>query len=240
MAASDGGVFAFGDAPFDGSAGNLSLVSPVGSISGSPSGHGYWMAAGDGGVFSYGDAGFHGSASGLVAGGPVVGFRATPDGAGYWMTSSDGGVFAFGNAPFFGSAATVALVRPVVGMATTSGSLVNPRSYTLAGDATSVVIPGTSAAVDLRITNPNPVPITVIATTITITTPSGACGPGNFRVTNGPTHPVTVAAGSTATLSELGVPESDWPTVTMVDTGIDQDACQNAQLTLHYQGEAVA
>ena len=170
----------------------------------------------------------------------MVGFRSTPDGAGYWMTSSDGGVFAFGSAPFFGSAATVALVRPVVGMATTSGPLVNPRDYTLAGNATSVITPGTSADVDLRITNPNPVPITVIATTTTVTTPGGGCGPGNFRITNGPTHPVTVAAGSTTSLSQLGVAESDWPTVTMVDTGANQDVCQHAQLTLHYQGEAVA
>jgi hypothetical protein len=54
-------VFTFGDAPFEGSAGNVSLAAPVLAMAATPSGHGYWLLGGDGGVFSYGDAGFFGA-----------------------------------------------------------------------------------------------------------------------------------------------------------------------------------
>lgn len=197
------------------------------------------MEARDGGVFAFGDAGFHGSASGLVTGGPAVDLRPTPDGFGYWLAASDGGVFAFGNAPFFGSAATLALARPVVGMAESDSATVNPQDYTMSGDAPSALTPGASIAIDLRISNPNPVPIILVATTTTVSTNSRACSPANFLVTQGPSTPVTVPAGQAMTLEELGVSSSHWPTVTMVDTGTNQDACQRAQLTLTYRGRAV-
>ena len=59
--ASDGGVFSFGDAQFDGSTGSLRLIKPVVGIAATTDGRGYWTVASDGGVFSYGDAQFRGS-----------------------------------------------------------------------------------------------------------------------------------------------------------------------------------
>ena len=59
--ASDGGVFAFGDAGFYGSMGGKSLNAPVVGITATPDGKGYWEVASDGGVFAFGDAGFYGS-----------------------------------------------------------------------------------------------------------------------------------------------------------------------------------
>ena len=58
--ASDGGVFAFGDAPFDGSAGNLALSAPVVGMALDPATGGYWLVGADGGIFSY-DAPFYGA-----------------------------------------------------------------------------------------------------------------------------------------------------------------------------------
>jgi hypothetical protein len=52
MVASDGGIFAFGDAPFHGSTGGDNLVSPVVGMGATPAG--YWLTASDGGVFSFG------------------------------------------------------------------------------------------------------------------------------------------------------------------------------------------
>jgi len=63
MVASDGGVFAFGDATFHGSAADHPLNAPVGGIESTPDGKGYWMVAADGGIFSYGDAHFLGSSA---------------------------------------------------------------------------------------------------------------------------------------------------------------------------------
>jgi hypothetical protein len=117
--ASDGGVFAFGDAAFHGSAGNLPLRSPVVGMAATPSGGGYWLVAADGGIFSYGDAAFHGSTGATPLNRPIVGMAATPTGGGYWFVVSDGGVFNYGAAAFHGSAGNVPLRSPVVGMAAT-------------------------------------------------------------------------------------------------------------------------
>ena len=63
--ASDGGIFTFGDAPFYGSTGSLTLNSPIVGMTPTADGKGYWFTASDGGVFSYGDAPFFGSLGGI-------------------------------------------------------------------------------------------------------------------------------------------------------------------------------
>ncbi|MGH8977999.1 MAG: hypothetical protein ACRDV7_07990, partial [Acidimicrobiia bacterium] len=56
LAASDGGIFTFGDARYAGSTGGLRLNQPIVGIAATPSGNGYWLAAADGGIFTFGDA----------------------------------------------------------------------------------------------------------------------------------------------------------------------------------------
>jgi hypothetical protein len=68
--ASDGGIFAFGDATFWGSTGSLSLNRPIVGMAGSAEGGGYWEAASDVGIFSLGNAPFHGSVPELPPSGP--------------------------------------------------------------------------------------------------------------------------------------------------------------------------
>ncbi|TML38026.1 MAG: hypothetical protein E6G27_15930, partial [Actinobacteria bacterium] len=98
LAASDGGMFSFGDAGFFGSTGGLSLKRPIVGMATTPTGAGYWLVASDGGIFSFGDAAFMGSTGGLSLTRPIVGMAATPTGAGYWLVASDGGIFSFGDA----------------------------------------------------------------------------------------------------------------------------------------------
>ena len=117
LTGSDGGVFAYGDAPFWGSAAGMRLDAPVVGMATRTDRSGYWLAAADGGVFAYGNAAFVGSAGGLRLNASVVGMAATPDGGGYWLVARDGGVFAYGDAAFFGSAGSLRLNAPVVGMA---------------------------------------------------------------------------------------------------------------------------
>ena len=117
--ASDGGIFAFGDAGFYGSMGGKPLNAPVVGIAATPDGKGYWEVASDGGIFAFGDAGFYGSMGGKPLNAPVVGIAATPDGKGYWEVASDGGIFAFGDAGFYGSMGGKPLNAPVVGIAAT-------------------------------------------------------------------------------------------------------------------------
>ena len=72
LAASDGGVFNFGDAAFFGSTGGIPLNRPIVTMAATPSHRGYWLVASDGGVFSFGDAGFHGSTGGIHLNRPIV------------------------------------------------------------------------------------------------------------------------------------------------------------------------
>ncbi len=106
--ASDGGIFDFGSAGFQGSAGNVALAAPIVGMATTLDGNGYWLVASDGGIFSYGDANFYGSTGAIHLNEPIVGMAATPDGKGYWMVASDGGIFSFGDASFYGSTGGIA------------------------------------------------------------------------------------------------------------------------------------
>jgi hypothetical protein len=119
LAASDGGIFTFGDARFFGSLGGVRLNRPVVGLAPTVTGAGYWMVAADGGVFPFGDARFRGSTGALRLNKPIVGMAPTPSGGGYWLVASDGGVFSFGDAAFRGSTGALRLNKPIVGMAAT-------------------------------------------------------------------------------------------------------------------------
>jgi hypothetical protein len=110
---SDGGVFAFGDARFEGSMGGRQLNARVVGVAPTTDGAGYWLAAADGGVFAFGDASFAGSMGGTHLAAPVVGILADTTSQGYWLAAADGGVFALGGAPFEGSMGGRPLAQPV-------------------------------------------------------------------------------------------------------------------------------
>jgi hypothetical protein len=112
--AADGGIFAYGDAAFYGSTGNLTLNKPVVGMAATPDGGGYWLVAADGGIFAYGDAAFYGSTGNITLNQPIVGMTPSANGHGYWFTAADGGVFAYGDAPFYGSLGAVPQKNPVV------------------------------------------------------------------------------------------------------------------------------
>ena len=116
---SDGGIFAFGNAPFEGSTGAIHLDAPIVGMAATSDGGGYWLVASDGGIFAFGDAVFLGSMGGRPLNQPIVGMAATPSGHGYWLVATDGGIFAFGDAVYLGSMGGRPLNEPVVGMAAT-------------------------------------------------------------------------------------------------------------------------
>lgn len=103
--ASDGAVFAYGDAVFRGGRGGDDVENaPFVTMKLTPSGEGYWLVGADGGIFAYGDAKFFGSMGGKALNAPIVSFDATASGQGYVMLGEDGGIFAFGDAQYVGNA----------------------------------------------------------------------------------------------------------------------------------------
>ncbi len=106
IAAADGGIFAYGDAPFLGSIPQVlppgaALAAPIVAFTPTPSGNGYWLTAADGGIFAFGDAPFLGSVAQAdfdAVDTTVVDTVATADGRGYRVFTADGVSFAFGDA----------------------------------------------------------------------------------------------------------------------------------------------
>ncbi len=119
LAAGDGGVFAFGDVGFFGSAGSIELAGDVVSMAAHIDGAGYWLATDAGAVLAFGSAPFVGSVSHLRLDGLVVSIAPTTDGLGYWLLGSDGGVFAFGSAGYHGSGSG-RMQRPAVDLVPTA------------------------------------------------------------------------------------------------------------------------
>src|SRR6202020_587240 len=53
--ASDGGIFSFGDAAFEGSTGGMHLNAPIVGMAATPSGRGYWLGVTHRGIFDLRD-----------------------------------------------------------------------------------------------------------------------------------------------------------------------------------------
>ena len=103
MVGADGGVFAFGDAKFNGScpsiggcSGSAVAVMPDGT------GNGYWLVTTTGHVYGFGDAGYLGAPGPQSS--PVTSAVSTNDGKGYWILTADGTVYSYGDAVNLGGA----------------------------------------------------------------------------------------------------------------------------------------
>jgi hypothetical protein len=108
MVASDGGVFAFGDAQFEGS------CPGIGGCSGSAvavvpdlDGHGYWLVTSTGNVYAFGDAGNYGApgpqSSPITSAASDLDYYFAGAKGGYWILDANGQVFCYGDATCSGS-----------------------------------------------------------------------------------------------------------------------------------------
>ncbi len=102
MVASDGGVFAFGDAKFKGSCPGIGgCTGAAVAVMPDRTGNGYWLVTSLGSVYAFGDAAYYGGPTPSTV--PVVDAVATPDGHGYWLLYANGVVDNFGDATNFGA-----------------------------------------------------------------------------------------------------------------------------------------
>lgn len=125
--------------------------------------------------------------------------------------------------------------------------LTNAARFDISGSLANPLYPGTGQALELTFTNPNPTPITIAAGGVGIEiVVNGAqainCPASpNFLVSQTLTVALTIPADtiSPLTLTQLGIAPSAWPRIDMVETGVNQDACKNATLTLNYTAGAI-
>ena len=102
MVASDGGVFAFGDARFEGSCPGIGGCNGAAvAVVPDATGNGYWVVTSTGAVYTFGDA------TNFGVPGPqnsaITSAVATSNGQGYWILDGAGQVFPFGSATGMGS-----------------------------------------------------------------------------------------------------------------------------------------
>ncbi len=123
MVASDGGVFAFGDARFAGSCPGIGgCVGSAVAVMPDASGNGYWLVTSSGSIYAFGDAPFFGAPPAQSA--PVTSAVATPDGQGYWILYANGAVANFGDAAAYGNpAGYVNFYNPATAIFPTSDGL---------------------------------------------------------------------------------------------------------------------
>lgn len=119
------------------------------------------------------------------------------------------------------------------------------KQFALSGSVPGTLSPGTSAGLDLQISNPmnKSVSLTNLSVAIAGVTRSTeaaaknlSCSAVDFAVTqySGP-YPLTVPTGNSS-LSGLGVQQQAWPQVGMLDSSRNQDGCKGATLQLTYSG----
>jgi hypothetical protein len=120
------------------------------------------------------------------------------------------------------------------------------KAFGISGTTSQPFYPGRSQAVDLVLSNPNNRAIQILTSSVTVaaaTKKNGVANPDcdgtvNLLVTKGLTGTVVVPANSTKSLSQLGVPQAQWPVLTMPNLSTNQDACKNTTFTISYAGTA--
>jgi hypothetical protein len=104
MVASDGGVFAFGDARFEGSCPGIGGCNGAAvAVVPDATGNGYWVMTSTGAVYTFGDAINYGQPGTQTSN--ITSATATANGRGYWVLDGAGQVFPFGNAAALGGMA---------------------------------------------------------------------------------------------------------------------------------------
>jgi len=121
-----------------------------------------------------------------------------------------------------------------------------PTNFTISGDLQTPLIPGSSAPLDLALTNPGPADVAITDLSVSVTgvsapqeSASFPCSTDDFEVSQfSGGYGFTLASSSTARLSELGFTGEQWPEVAMVNHPMNQNGCKGASLTLSFAGTA--
>lgn len=141
-----------------------------------------------------------------------------------------------------GTSGTLQSAVVVVSLTVTAGQ---HQPFTISGDLSGLLAPGTAIPINLQLTNPgnsslNVTGLTVAVTGVTRTAQAVAnnrpCNPSDYSVTQfSGNYPISAPPGNSS-LSGSAIPASRWPQIRMLDTSLNQDGCKGATLQLSYSG----
>ncbi len=99
--------------------------------------------------------------------------------------------------------------------------------------AVGTLRPGVTVPLDLTVTNPNTLPISVIGNSLNVSILSNSqCAATNFAVSSTLGTNIVVPGGATIHLSASSSHISRWPKISMRNTAFNQDGCRNQTLSL--------
>ena len=123
-------------------------------------------------------------------------------------------------------------------------ALTHTPAFSVTGDLSTPLRPGTTVPLDLAIANPHSYPITVTSVSVSVaavtvvrTGAPSRCAVTNFSISEPTTlTPLTLAPHSRMTLSATRLAKSAWPHVRMAKTHASQNSCKGVKLTLAFHG----
>jgi hypothetical protein len=126
---------------------------------------------------------------------------------------------------------------------TTFNWSITAAPYTIGTNPIGTLYPGgPTSKIDLTFHNPNGDTVKVSSLTVGVSSVTG--GSGNPRSCDASDYAVTNYAGSSffipvgdSSLSSLGIPSANWPTIRMLDNG-NQDGCRGATVHLDLSGNS--
>jgi|SRR5450631_476605 len=123
-----------------------------------------------------------------------------------------------------------------------AGLVGSSAAFIIQGSGVEPISPGVRAPLDLKLTNPHDVSMSVTELRVTVQKVSAPnaddahpCAVGDFTVDQASGNvELTLAARSTSTLGGLGLSPSNLPHVGLLDLPANQDGCKGASLMLAY------
>lgn len=113
-------------------------------------------------------------------------------------------------------------------------------TFQMDGNVSRALLPGATAPINVRISNPHFYPITVSDLTVRIDkiTPAHkgeTCSASNFTLRQPAKFIVRLPAFGSATMDTISPSKADWPSLKLIDDGAKLDnGCQGASVTLAY------
>jgi hypothetical protein len=131
--------------------------------------------------------------------------------------------------------------------ATGNGTVRASLSFTIRGGISRAISPGEAVALDLTLHNTNDLDLLIEQITVAVARVDAPqadaahpCSEADFEVRPSSGGIVLRLPGNTTDrLSELDLPEENWPTVGMINRPVNQDGCKGASLTLDYEASGV-